>query len=258
MRTTIEHITPTNAALMLRKNLANRSLSKTTVSKYAQAMRRGEWLCNGESIVFDDAGNLSNGQHRLHACVQADVAFETVVVYGSPLDAFKTFDGGKVRNVADVLSIQGEKNTSLLASAARTYVMLQLEGRARYEITTVQTEKAVQDVPALARWTNEFAKTTPRLFPASLVGIVAHVDRLHGCEVAQEFFGKCMAGVGLSTGDPELVLRDKFIKTKFGIKFDAHMARAYMIKAANARISGKKIAVLRMTAEESYPVLAGM
>ena len=258
MRTAIETITPSGAAMMLAANTANRSLSAWTVTKYAKAMQRGEWRCNGEAIIFDVSGKLANGQHRLHACIEAGMAFDTLVVYGSPVDAFSTLDGGKMRGLSDVLSIQGEKNTVPLASAARTYLLLTIEGRAQFETTTVQVEQIVRNAPALIRWTNEFVKSKPRLFPASIIGVIAQVERIHGQSIAKEFFDKAVLGVGLSEREPELLLREKFINKRLGVAMNARMARAYMIKAANARIANKRMGLLRITVEESYPVLTGI
>lgn len=49
----IERITPKLASEMLLTNRRNRRLRAHRVGQMAEAMRRGEWELNGESIKFD-------------------------------------------------------------------------------------------------------------------------------------------------------------------------------------------------------------
>lgn len=258
MQIQIETIQPEVAKCMLHFNKANRSLSEHTVAKYARAMERGEWLLNGEAIIFDDAGNLANGQHRLNACIRTGIPLNTVVVRGVHPDSFKTFDGGKTRSPADILSVAGEKNTVALASAARAYLMMEMIGRKKFEITSTQIDKIVKTNRSLSRIVGTYVGHKPRVLPAGFCGVVAQVERLHGEPIASSFLIKTISGVGLSKDDPEYILRDKFLNTKYGCAISSEMGRAFMIKAANAKIQGKKMSLLRMTDDESFPVLIGI
>lgn len=258
MQIQIETINPDVAKSMLTFNKVNRNLSEHTVSKYASAMERGEWLLNGEAIIFDDSGNLANGQHRLSACIKSGITLNTLVVRGVQVDAFKTFDGGKVRTAADILSVSGEKNTVALSSAARAYLMMEMSGREKFQITTSQIEKLVKSNRKLAQIVCTYVGHKPRILPAAFCGVVAQVERLHGESIARSFLEKAISGVALSKDDPEYVLRDKFINTKYGVSLSSEIGRAFMIKAANAKIQGKKITFLRMGEEETFPVLIGI
>lgn len=258
MQIEIETIQPDVAKHMLVSNTINRALSTHTVSKYASAMERGEWMLNGEAIIFDNSGKLANGQHRLHACVKSGIPLKTLVVRGVQEESFKTFDGGKNRKAADILSISGEKNTVALASAARYYLMTELAGRKKYELTSTQIESVVKNFRPLARIVGEYTGHKPRIMPAGFCGIVAQIERLHGASISQSFLEKTLSGLALSKEDPEYVLRDKFLNTKYGVAVGSDLGRAYMIKAANAKIQGRKISILRMTDEESFPVLIGI
>lgn len=56
-------------------------------------------------------------QHRLHACVKSDTPFTTLIVFVDDNRAFSTLDNGKKRTGADILGIEGYKNTTHLAAS---------------------------------------------------------------------------------------------------------------------------------------------
>ncbi len=61
-------ITPGQSEEWLKNNNKhNRPLSRKDIERYAASMESGRWLLNGETIIFDNTGNLLNGQHRLVA-----------------------------------------------------------------------------------------------------------------------------------------------------------------------------------------------
>lgn len=78
-------ITPEMANEMLQYNTCNRSLSKNTVSKYANMMRQGEWYLSHQAIAFAEGekGNLIlvDGQHRLAAVIQSGITVKFSVIY---------------------------------------------------------------------------------------------------------------------------------------------------------------------------------
>lgn len=56
----------------------NRPISRDNINKYAIQMSEGKWHLNGEAIIINDKGLTDNGYHRLAACIQAGVPFQTV------------------------------------------------------------------------------------------------------------------------------------------------------------------------------------
>lgn len=124
VKTTIESITPFMAKEYLKKNIVNRKLNKGLVAYYARLMSEGKWMLNGESIVFDNKNNLSDGQHRLNAVIMANVPIQSVVVRNVDCEAFTTFDQGKARSASDSFSIKGIANGSNIASAIRSFILM--------------------------------------------------------------------------------------------------------------------------------------
>jgi hypothetical protein len=115
----VQTITPARAAEWLRANTTNRPLSRPVVRSFAEAMRRGEWLVTHQGIAFDVNGVLVDGQHRLAAVIEADQPVEMTIFTEVPEGAFDVLDTGKRRTAADVLAIEGEKNSILLAAMVR-------------------------------------------------------------------------------------------------------------------------------------------
>jgi hypothetical protein len=91
-------INPEMAQEMLNNNTCNRPISKTTVSKYANMMKKGEWYLSHQAIAFTQEENnkliLVDGQHRLAAVIQSGIAVKFSVVY----DAIQTPYIDTVRN----------------------------------------------------------------------------------------------------------------------------------------------------------------
>ena len=107
MRADIEVVTLAMAKEYLERRLPNRTLSESTAARYASDMRDGRWINNGQGIVFDEMGNLIDGQHRCRAIILAQMPVTMLVVRGAPAKAMETMDTGKSRSLGDVLQMQG-------------------------------------------------------------------------------------------------------------------------------------------------------
>ena len=101
---------------MLDANTTNRPLSRTLVRAFAEAMSRGDWMVTHQGIAFDVNGVLVDGQHRLAAIIEADLPIEMTVFTEVDEGTFDVLDTGKRRNAADVLAIEGEKSSTMLAA----------------------------------------------------------------------------------------------------------------------------------------------
>jgi hypothetical protein len=110
------YITPEIAEHYLSYNTQNRKESVSSISFLTQQMNKGLFIENGESIVFDKNMKLTDGQHRLMAIVNSGKSYHIPVVKGVNIKSMATYDTGKNRSAADVLSINGFKNANLLST----------------------------------------------------------------------------------------------------------------------------------------------
>lgn len=113
VRISIETITPEIAEKMLQANIGNRGPKREAIKK---AILSGEWVLNGATIVFDENGNLTDGQNRLMACVASNTPIDTIVVRGIPHSAQITMDVGVKRQLTDYLKLEGYKNCNIVGS----------------------------------------------------------------------------------------------------------------------------------------------
>lgn len=127
MKISVERITPEMAKEYLSHNIINRNISEGKVRAYAKDMENGNWQLNGESISFNESGELTNGQHRLTACVKSKHSFDAVVVRGVS-DAVTLYDRGRNRSIADSMIMEGlnksiANNTTVGMANLNAYIM---------------------------------------------------------------------------------------------------------------------------------------
>ena len=66
-------------------------------------MKHGDWMVTSQGVGIDVNGRLRDAHHRLSACVEANVSFETSIVWGLPEDAYQVIDRGLIRSYEDIL-----------------------------------------------------------------------------------------------------------------------------------------------------------
>lgn len=112
-------VSPTLAKKWLATNHDNRPIRNYLVTAMAFDMSNDEWDDNGETIKFDENGELIDGQHRLLAVVEAKKTVEMLVVWGLKRKSQDTIDTGAKRTFADNLIRRKEKNAFALAAIVR-------------------------------------------------------------------------------------------------------------------------------------------
>lgn len=120
MQYAVETITPAKAREYYNTSQGEgkrfRPISQQYVHSYADTMKKGRWMENGEPIVFDSNGDLANGCHRMLAVEEAGIPVRFLVVRGVDPEAFTTYDNGRHRTVGQLLCMQGVKNYNLVGS----------------------------------------------------------------------------------------------------------------------------------------------
>lgn len=95
-------ITPEMAQyILIHHNKDNRKVTNSQVNKIAKSIREDGWLRDGQPLTFNVEGNITEGQHRLHAIVAEGVNVPMVVVLGVELDCFTNVAPAKPRRPED-------------------------------------------------------------------------------------------------------------------------------------------------------------
>lgn len=113
----IKDISPSEAAEMLSSKRSAVSIKPERVRQYADEMRHGRWVLNGDPIILGKSGDLLAGAQRLEACVSAQSSFPALLVSNVEDDAFETIDAVRRRTVSDILSIRKEASGRVLAAS---------------------------------------------------------------------------------------------------------------------------------------------
>lgn len=113
-------ITPQVAAAVLTtRNGGNRHISPTKAMQATHDVANGNFVLNGETMIFSNEGKLLDGQHRLSAVVAGGKAIVSAVSLGMIPESADTVDQGKTRSARDVMARNGYANSNELGSVGR-------------------------------------------------------------------------------------------------------------------------------------------
>jgi hypothetical protein len=268
MRSRVQTVTPKKAAEYLEHNTANRPLSQRTVREFAHAMRRGEWRVTHQGIAFDTTGALVDGQHRLAAIVEADVAVDVTVFTEVPVGAFDVLDTGKRRNAADVLAIEGEKSSVMLAAMVRTVWLYENRPELSWSggdagMTNHQIVQTLEQHPKLRDFigTGEHIATATGMIK-SAAGAASYLVTQASDRDLSPWFEGIVDGTGLGKGDPRLLFRRVMFahtRKQAGQVMRRRETREHItlyLKAFNAWAGGTPLTQLRYSPRESVPPVA--
>ena len=99
--------TPELAKSLLELNTHNRKITPSVVEKYCREILNGEWYPMAAGIGVDDHGVLVDGQHRLMAIVETEIAVPLLIVWGLPPACQEKEDRHNRRDMFTVFSLAG-------------------------------------------------------------------------------------------------------------------------------------------------------
>jgi hypothetical protein len=253
-------VTPDLATKWLKQNTHNRTLRKRAVADYARDMKAGQWRLNGEAIKFASDGALLDGQHRLQAVIEADVAIPLMVVTGLPNDTQETMDAGRKRTTADAFSLRGETNAAILAAVLKK-VWLWDQGDYKFgqnsRPTTAECAALLQERPEIYRSVEIAARVHQafRYMPQSVVGTAHHLFSRIDVNEAVWFFCRVGDGADLSANHPVLTLRNRVMTDRAdNRKLPDYRHMAYLIRAWNAVREDRPLARIQQAPDAPMPM----
>lgn len=203
-------MTPKQAEKLLRHNDVNRRISQQRVKSYAADMKNGDWRLNPQPIVLNGE-TLLDGQHRLRAVIDADMAVPMVVCVGAGAEVQEVLDQGRVRSVADVLKLKGARATTRVAACARTTMMLR-SGEYMSRVTAAQAVREIDRCRPAYEWLAGLP-TKRGVTRAGALGIAPWIWTSFP-ELTAEFFDAFIDGSGLERGQPQFWLREYLLTTR--------------------------------------------
>jgi hypothetical protein len=246
---TRETVTPEMAEAWLGRNRRNRNVRTSLVTRYARDMANGEWLYTGEAIKFSEEGNLIDGQHRLHAVIEADCPIEMEVIRDLPQATQDIMDTGLKRTHADMLALHGYSSTNNLAAAARLGLRVEngsLYGN-RFSPTQAELRQWVEENPEITDSVEIGMRYGKRSDARPAVTTYTHyvLTRLDKHD-ADRFWIGVGTKVGLEEGDPRLVLSQRLADLRRqNVRVSDADALSLIYRAWNHWRDGNKMQFLR-------------
>lgn len=273
MKTEIMVVSPAIARTWIDSTSSkNRSLSAQRVRAYAELMKSGRWLMNGESIIIDDNGNLIDGQHRLHAVIRSGASVKMVVVRGVDPGTFKTIDVGKKRCPGDVLHVAGIPQPRLSAAITSVVYTFKSVGEfrsgsnpTRTDVTNanpdydvlIETEKLmpalIESVALAERWRRCKLFVISPTLPGAMHYLFSEIDK----ELADDFFDRIIDIRFENDRDPakKLYLHCTERGKREIMKSNCRYAGALFIKAWNLFVKNQSCAFIKFVDGEDYPTI---
>jgi hypothetical protein len=262
--TTTETINPAKARKYLDTMDKNRRVRKRVVERYALAMKADQWSLTGEPIIFSTKGVLLDGQHRLHACIEAGVSFRSDVRRGVNAETFADINTGASRTPGDALYIAGFAKTKLCAAAIKVIHNLELmeeddklrnvRGR---DITRQDLLRFMEDheeeLSECARVCDGEGKALLRP-PSVFVALRFRFGQSNAMR-AQQFFDQLVTGADLSSDNPINKLRNYLIRelSQKNLRRSLEWKVAVTIKCWNAWLRGDSVRQLKFSDDENWP-----
>lgn len=253
----LEEITPKQAEAYLRKNIVNRPMRESKVKQYLRDMLNDRWNeGSGDTIRFNDEGDLIDGQHRLTAVLKSGKTYKWLVVRGINKRAQRTMDTGAPRSPADTLHMEfGINNAALLVAIARNVYKIENDGYgASIVVSSEEILNTVERHPELAHSTeiasSARGKTMTPIAPNVLGAAHWMIREVNGQGEADMFLWRVINLTGERDGSPVLALARRCNEIKRQqIRMNHRWFLWMLIKAWNYDVEGKSIVKIQTTSK---------
>jgi hypothetical protein len=249
----IERVTPEMAVAFLANNPSNRAINARAVDALLRQMETGQWCEHVAPIVFNQDGNLIDGQTRLSALVRYGKPIRMEIKRNVPDVVRPLIDSGRKRLASDWLQMLGYENATIMAGAARIVRAHQLDALEQYwsvPISTTETAAIVSENPSISEYAHlaTCAKAGHIITASQLAGmsvLFAEKDN----DLANVFCRDVGDGYEPSVYPAFHRLRETLLRARAVSK--SHLSRAvvlaYCVKAWNATRRGQTMKQMRWT-----------
>lgn len=261
-------ITPDMAREFLSHNTDNRHIRKAAIRTYAEDMENGRWFLTTDAIGFDKNGVLINGQHRLLACIEAGVSFQSFVDYGLDASAFSAIDNGVSRSASD--GMRDVANASTAAACVKAAYAFRINRASQSDkmnksmsLSNVRVNEiyntdadGYDTAVSIARSIYDKKDYMKAITPGQLSGMVYFLinDKGHDQVKVESFFRQILS---FKTADNETLelLRIRLLNDSASpIKMTTTLKRNLITKAWNSFVQGRMLRVLKWNPDKEAQI----
>jgi hypothetical protein len=220
MFTSKEFVTPELAFEWLSRNENNRNLRGGDVAYLRDCILSGAWRTTHQGIAFYEDETLADGQHRLHAIVEAGVGVWINVTRGMPIENADAIDRGITRNNKDHLHFRGVKSDTRRVAACvcliNQYFVERSENAQRWSKRRLRPDEFAKFYEAFSE-AIDFAYSSNKQLHACVVAAIASAWFTANRDRLAQFRSLLASGVATDTADHAAIrLRDFLIKKQYG------------------------------------------
>ena len=242
LKITTERITPKQAEKYLEENIENnRPILDRHVAVLARDMKAGNWVQNGETIKFNGTGALLDGQHRLWACIEAQVPFTTAVARGVP--SLEEVDRGRSRAMSHILAMRQVKNAIKVSVAIRTIWRWEnTNWRASQIIPSTRESLELLDSYPVIEEITKISTRIRKIEGSSEICALAcwRLTQLAGLDTARSVFERLSQKKWDSLDDPLFRYHEMAMGAKVGIRKPGKLVRLnWLIRGIDAFMNGE-------------------
>lgn len=212
-------ITPDIAKEILSFNTNNRSVSRQRVEMYCKDMIQGNWKSNGVPIIISDKKELKDGQHRLIACVKAEVVLKKQIVMIIPEKDANCYDIGKARTLKDIMEFEGIEDKALknpVITGSINYCMTLNSNKVPSKLEVIKTTLKYSDACYFVYYNFVTKRSIMGLKRAGVIAaiICAYINN-YPEDILLKFLACLSTGVSHTKEDEGVIkLRDYLLRTK--------------------------------------------
>jgi hypothetical protein len=216
----VETIGPQLAASYLELNRArNRKLIRRNLEWLKREMESGRYQpLNGDTIRFNEHGELIDGQHRLNAIIATGKTYQFIVVRGVADEAFQTIDEGVTRTTKDYLSAIPNTHYHVETASAIRWAMLWVNAgsfRRKPFFTTTERLAFLDAHPQLQPLVYHYGIRRSSLRMSIAMQAACHYI-IEQCnpKLVGDYMTSVIEGLELRRGDPRYTVREWIIKNR--------------------------------------------
>lgn len=259
MVTIREFVTPELALEWLANNQNNRNLRQSDVDYLRDCILSGTWRTTHQGIAFYEDGTLADGQHRLHAIVDAGIGVYVNVTRGLPMENADAIDRGIPRNNRDHLHFRGVKSDTRRVAACvcmiNQYFVERSGNATRWSKKRLRPDEFAKFYSAFCE-AIEFSFSCHKQMHACVMAAIASAWFTCDRERLSQFCSLIGSGVATDPSDQAAIrLRDFLIKKQYGQGESARNDLFLKACAAlRAFLDGRPITKLYATNEHAFPL----
>jgi len=228
-------VTPSLAKYWMENyNTHNRLLIECRYTTIAVDILDKRWQYNADPIRFGSNGQLLDGQHRLMACIECDMAIDTLVVFGLLPSTQDVIDINRPRSAGDMAHLHDISNANEACAIENMLLMHERfginkqpagfasvekeRGKIRIKWSRPTKTEIVRSVQIRSHLQERISEIRPwrqgRLLPPRIIGFCHYLFSEQDHALSVKFFEECILAENLKSSTPTHWMHTRLVENR--------------------------------------------